>query len=75
MEKLRENSRDTEELSRALRMSHNLTGRAALLARASSGISCAAAVALVRAGAVVGIPYHVGEAEARATLRAVQAAG
>jgi 3-oxoacyl-[acyl-carrier protein] reductase len=56
-------------------MSHDLTGRAALVTGASSGIGRAAAVALARAGAVVGIHYHAGEAEAKATLQAVQAAG
>jgi 3-oxoacyl-[acyl-carrier protein] reductase len=56
-------------------MSQDLTGRAALLTGASGGIGRASAVALARAGAVVGIHYHASEAEAKATLQAVQAAG
>ena len=56
-------------------MNHDLTGRAALVTGASSGIGCAAAVALGGAGAVVGIHYHSNEAEAKAALQAVQASG
>ncbi len=56
-------------------MNHDLTGRAAFVTGASSDIGRAAAVALARAGAVVGIHYHASEDEAQATLQAVQAAG
>jgi 3-oxoacyl-[acyl-carrier protein] reductase len=56
-------------------MNIDLTGRAALLTGASSGIGRAAAVALGRAGAVVGIHYHSSETRAKETLQAVQAAG
>jgi 3-oxoacyl-[acyl-carrier protein] reductase len=52
-----------------------LRGRAALVTGASGGIGRAAATALARVGAVVGIHYHASEAEARATLQSVQAAG
>lgn len=56
-------------------MSHDLTDRAALVTGASSDIGRATAVALARAGAVVGIHYQASEARARATLQAVQAVG
>jgi 3-oxoacyl-[acyl-carrier protein] reductase len=56
-------------------MSHDLRGRAALVTGASGGIGRAAAIALARAGTVVGVHYHASEAEARATLQAVQEAG
>jgi 3-oxoacyl-[acyl-carrier protein] reductase len=56
-------------------MKYDLTGRAALVTGASGGIGQVTAVALGRAGAVVGVHYHASAAEAEATLEAVRAAG
>lgn len=56
-------------------MNHNLTGRAALITGASGGIGRAAAVALARAGAKVGIHYFASQNEAEATLEAVRSVG
>jgi 3-oxoacyl-[acyl-carrier protein] reductase len=56
-------------------MNPDLKGRAALVTGASGDIGRAAAVALGRAGALVGIHYHARAEEAAATLQAVQAAG
>jgi 3-oxoacyl-[acyl-carrier protein] reductase len=54
---------------------HDLKGRAALVTGAGVGIGRATAVALAQAGATVGIHYRRSEAEARETLKLVEAAG
>ena len=52
-----------------------LKGRVALVTGAGVGIGQAAALALVRAGAFVGIHYNNSADGARETLQAIEAAG
>jgi 3-oxoacyl-[acyl-carrier protein] reductase len=53
----------------------DLTGRVALVTGAAVGIGRAAALALARFGARIGIHYHASEAEARQVLSEIEAAG
>ncbi|MBM4075021.1 MAG: SDR family oxidoreductase [Planctomycetes bacterium] len=55
--------------------SFDLTGRAALVTGAGVGIGQASAIALSRAGAVVGVHYHSSEAGAVETLAQIEQAG
>jgi 3-oxoacyl-[acyl-carrier protein] reductase len=54
---------------------HDLSGRVALVTGAAGGIGQAAVLALVRAGAAVGIHYHTSATEAEQTLALVRAQG
>jgi glucose 1-dehydrogenase len=56
-------------------MRHLLRGQKALVTGASSGIGCATAVALGRAGADVVVNYHSGAEQAEAAVEEIRRSG